>query len=418
MDPNIHAEQILRGVLYMSYDGLTDQLGQSQVIPYLNKLAEIGFRIDLISCEKKSRKQDIDGIQKILHQNIHWHFIFYTKRPPVLSSIYDVNKIYILAERIIRDNPGIGIIHCRSYITALAGLRLKRKYGLKFIFDMRGFYADERIDGGLWNTNHFIYKRIYQFFKKQELLFLNESDYTISLTEAGKKEIMKWKVRPDIRIEVIPCCADQDFFSPQRVRDEDLWAYRKKLGIIDSDFIISYLGGMGTWYLPMEMLEFFRLLLRTRPEAKFLIITTDNPLDIRKMSDSVGIPPSKIIITSASRKEVPILLSLSAISIFFIKAVYSKKASCPTKLGETLCMGIPVICNSGVGDVDEIIKSCGSGILIRDFKVDAYEKAIAQIDAMLDLSKQSIRASAIPYFSLDAGVEKYERIYRELSAQI
>ena len=40
-------------VLFISYDGMTDPLGQSQVIPYLQGLSKAGYDIFLLSCEKK-----------------------------------------------------------------------------------------------------------------------------------------------------------------------------------------------------------------------------------------------------------------------------------------------------------------------------------------------------------------------------
>jgi len=42
-------------VLYISYDGMTDPLGQSQVISYLAGLSRKGYRIHLLSSEKKNR---------------------------------------------------------------------------------------------------------------------------------------------------------------------------------------------------------------------------------------------------------------------------------------------------------------------------------------------------------------------------
>ena len=40
-------------ILFISYDGMTDPLGQSQVIPYLQGLSKHGYEIFLLSCEKK-----------------------------------------------------------------------------------------------------------------------------------------------------------------------------------------------------------------------------------------------------------------------------------------------------------------------------------------------------------------------------
>lgn len=39
-------------ILYLSYDGMTDPLGQSQVLPYLTMLRKKSYNISMISLEK------------------------------------------------------------------------------------------------------------------------------------------------------------------------------------------------------------------------------------------------------------------------------------------------------------------------------------------------------------------------------
>ena len=58
---------------------------------------------------------------------------------------------------------------------------------------MRGFYADERVDGKIWDINNLIYNLIYKFFKRKEKQFLIKSSHTISLTLSEKKEIESWE---------------------------------------------------------------------------------------------------------------------------------------------------------------------------------------------------------------------------------
>ena len=41
-----------RRVLFISYNGMLDPLGQSQVIPYLRELAKRGVRFTLLSFER------------------------------------------------------------------------------------------------------------------------------------------------------------------------------------------------------------------------------------------------------------------------------------------------------------------------------------------------------------------------------
>jgi len=395
---------------------MTDPLGQSQVIPYLQGLSLKGHEIFLISCEKKpADSKDYKSVDLLLKEhNIRWLPLRYTSKPAVLSTIFDLKKIKRLAGKVIKEHA-VEIIHCRSYIAALAGLAMKKRHGVKFIFDMRGFYADERIDGKIWTLSNPVYKSVYSYFKKKEKEFLINADYTISLTEQAKKIILNWNLTPKpLPIAVIPCCADLDVFDKNKVNEETKTLWKEKLKIGDSDFILSYLGSLGTWYMPNEMLDFFKVLLKKHDNAKFLFITPDKPSDIFEMALRKGIPAKHIIVQKATRNEVPPLLALSQVSIFFIKPVFSKKASSPTKMGEIMGMGIPVICNSNVGDVDAIVESSKGGNTINTFEESSYEKAVDAIPKLLQIDPNEIRIGAEKFYSLKSGVEKYDAVYRRL----
>jgi glycosyltransferase involved in cell wall biosynthesis len=107
------------------------------------------------------------------------------------------------------------------------------------------------------------------------------------------------------------------------------------------------------------------------------------------------------------------MIAASDFSIFFIKPVFSKKASSPTKQGEVMAIGKPVICNSGVGDTDLIINKYHSGILINEFSDAAYDKAISEaINKKFD--RTEIRNGAIDFFSLEKGVEQYADVYSKV----
>ena len=282
---------------------------------------------------------------------------------------------------------------------------------------MRGFWADERLDGNIWNNNNIIYRYIYKYFKKKEKDFLTHADYVISLTENAKNEILSWDNIPNqpIKIEVIPCCVDLNLFSERNNNPDRLNELKEKLKITNSDFILSYLGSIGTWYMLDEMLLFFKRLLTKKSTAKFLFITTEPKELIIKSAEKNEVPLDRIIIQKATRDEVPVLLTLSKLSIFFIKPVFSKKASSPTKLGEVLSMGIPVICNSNIGDVDAIIKESGCGILINHFNNDEYDKVINNIDDLLTVDKNKIIATAKNCFSLHNGVGLYDKVYQQVT---
>lgn len=395
---------------------MTDPLGRSQVIPYLEGLSRAGHRICLISCEKKERFANLhETIQQQLdNASIQWVPLSYTRRPPVISTIIDIQKMQRAAADLHRTQH-FELVHCRSYIAAFVGLKMKRRYGCSFLFDMRGFWADERLDGGIWNLRNPVFNTVYHYFKKKERTFLLEADNVISLTQNAKTEIAGWnyfKGNED-KIQVIPCCCDMELFDRHKTV-EATESLRRQMSIDPSDLIVSYLGSIGTWYMTDDMIRFFALMKKAIPRSRFLYITQDDKKNIIERSVAAGIPEEDVIVVPASRHEVPALLGLSSLSLFFVKPVWSKKASSPTKMGEIMSMGIPLICNTGVGDVDHIVRESCAGAAIEEFSDTEFQKVISRLDALLQIDPDHIRAQAARFYSLKTGTELYLKVYSRI----
>lgn len=404
-------------VLYISYDGMTDPLGQSQVIPYIVGLQQKGHQFTLLSCEKRERFEKYGAeIRSYLEaHHIDWQPIFYTASPPILAKYWDIYQLRRKAKQ-LHKQQNFDQTHCRSYVSADIGLYLKQRFGVKFLFDMRGFWVDERVDGGLWNLDKAFYRFAYQQYKKKEADYLQNSDGVVILTEAGKQEMMTWKAyNSKVPIAVIPCSADFEVF-PLTVEDRR-GAARKDLEIEAERLVVSYLGSIGTWYMLDEMLLFFSLLKEIEPTALFLFVTPEKPEVIFEAAAKFGLQPSDFKVVFAKRQEVAHFLSASDFSVFFIKPLYSKISSSPTKLGELLAMGIPVVCNTGVGDVGQIIEDMGGGVAIDDFdRVILKEAAMRMLQGLKDKKYEAaaIREKAFGYYDLQKAVGKYAMLYRQI----
>ena len=77
-------------------------------------------------------------------------------------------------------------------------------------------------------------------------------------------------------------------------------------------------------------------------------------------------------------------------------------------------MGIPVITNSGVGDVAGIVQSCNSGIVIEEFTNAAFDRAINEVAGNKNYDAAAIRDGAVKWYSLENAIEKYSRIYKSI----
>ena len=404
-------------VLYITYDGLTDPLGRSQVLPYLTGLAELGHEITILSCEKPERMhRDGARMRKLCADaGLNWHPLAYHKAPPILSSALDTAALQRTAIRLQHERP-FDIVHCRSYIPARAGLALKRRFGVKFLFDMRGFWPDEKIEGNNWNLSNPLYGAVYRYFKRLESRLLRGADHIISLTEAGKSQLL---TRPELAgnptpITVIPCCVDFDHF-PLATEAARL-AARRHLAIDAAAPVLAYLGSIGTWYMLEEMLDFFKVYALRHPDAHFLLVTPDPPESVLQAAHARGVDASRLIIRAASREEVPQFMAAADLGIFFIKPVFSKTASSPTKMGEMLATGLPIVTTAGVGDVEAMVDDMNCGVAVHDFTTRHFDEALDRLGE-LQGGPRKRRDRAFPWFDLDAGVATYDKIYQQMETR-
>lgn len=406
----------MKNILFVSYDGMTDPLGQSQVIPYLIGLTGHGYQFTILSCEKPERfilkKTEIENLLK--PYPIKWISIPYHKKPAVFSSIYDAYHLKKKAKQ-LHLKERFDMVHTRPGVPALIGLWMKKKSGIKFLNDIREFYADSRLDGGMWDLKFFFYKKIYQYFKQKENEAVEKSDGIVCLTYAAEKIITQWpQYKKEIPLKVIPCSVDMNLFNPEKIDKAQKLNFKNELKIDDGDFIISYLGSIGSWYLMDEMMQFFKIINSKIHAAKFLFISPDEHEIILDAAKKSRLPENKLIIKKADRNEVPALLSFSKFSVFFIKPCYSKQSSSPTKHGEIMAMGIPVITNSGVGDVSDIVEKYHAGIVLKDLNEEEFISVANLMSRGISFDSNMIRDGAKEYYNLDNAIEKYHEVYQNI----
>jgi glycosyltransferase involved in cell wall biosynthesis len=237
------------------------------------------------------------------------------------------------------------------------------------------------------------------------------------LTKAAKDQLQS---RPELteaggRITVIPCCADFGHFGLAGI---DARAdVRKRLGIPADAQVLVYLGSLGGNYMLVEMLDLFRVFEDRNVDARFLFVTTDDPAVIAETAAARGIKPARLAIFEASRDEVAQFVGAADLGIAFKQPSFSALACSPTKMGEMLAVGLPIMTNAGVGDVEQMVRDIGCGVAIHAFTRESYARAIDQIDRLPGTAKDR-RTRALPWFDVKLGIERYDRVYRDLLAQI
>lgn len=398
----------MTNVLYVSYTGLLDPLGQSQVLQYVLGLAR-EHNITLLTFEKPNALANTAEIsaltEKCQSAGIDWHRLTYHNRPGIPATVYDIIQGMSKATRLARAAK-VEVVHTRSYIAGMIGLAVKRRTGARFIFDMRGFWPDERVDGGIWKRDWVRYRA----FKRVERRLFLGADHVVSLTRAGAREIEKFDYLHGRmpRISVIPTCTNLELFHPVDTPERE-----------PENLILGYVGSAGSWYMFAEVARAVRILFEMRPDARFLVINKGDHDAIREWLLEARVDLERVEIRSATYAQVSQQIARMDAGIFFIKPVWSKRASSPTRLGEFLACGKPVLANGGVGDVEETIINTNTGVAIKAFDDQTLRDALIKLISRVDEPGISARClqAAEEHFALAAGVVEYSLIYRSLAGQ-
>ncbi len=403
-------------VLFITYDGLLDPLGESQIIPYFEGLRSEFNELCIISFEKPGHnKQKIKKKEDFLRiKKIKWLALSFSNTNNFIFKFIDLLKMYLSAIRITL-NSNYQVIHCRSYQAAEVGVFIKKFLPVKVIFDMRGLWVDDRLDGNRWPQEKLFYRLIYKYWKVIERKLFIQSDHIIALTPQTKKIINEITSFNKNNISVIPCCADFKHFKVLDLLEKE--QIKKKYKIPRNNLIISYLGSLGTFYLWDDMVDFFKKINKKFPDSIFLVITKhwNNDIQNRLNKSLKKELLNKILFFSASREEVPNLLGISDVMLSFRKNSFSQLACSPTKIGEALACGVPVISNRGVGDIDNILWNLKAGKAIDIYDETDVKNTIKEIPQIIANGGISLRERSRKIYSLDKALSLYKAVYENLN---
>jgi len=392
---------------------MLEPLGQTQVLPYLRELAKRGVKFTLLSFEKQKaftgegQRVCEELKRELLEQRIEWHWLRYHQRPSLPATVYDVMKGIRYASGLVQRNR-IELVHARSHIPATIALALKRKFGIKMIFDVRGLMAEEYVDARHWPEGGLRYR----VTKAAERRIFAATDGVVTLTERIWPIIKEWDGLEgrDVHHAVIPCCVDLSLF---KFNEQQRARLRAELGLNDR-FTFVYSGSLDGWYLTEEMADFFAHVVRKQNNAHLLWLTTGSHERVRQLMSARGVGEDHFSVRAVAPKEISSYLAAGDVGISFIKRCLSKLASSPTKNGEYLACGLPIVINSGIGDSDALVNESPPAVLVNDFNEREFDDAWAAIRKLVNEPniRTKVRMLAEKVFDLETvGASRYARLY-------
>jgi glycosyltransferase involved in cell wall biosynthesis len=417
--------------LYLCYFGLREPLVQTQVLPYLRRLAAAGTGVRLLTFEPElksgwTREQLDEERARLAAEGIRWHCLAYHKRPSVPATAFDILAGAIFAARLAR-REGIQVLHARSHVPLAMALLARKLVHCRIVFDVRGLLAEEYEDAGIWRAGSLPFRAI----KRLERAGLRRADRVVVLTHRMREWLSEQGLAEAEKVEVIPCCVD--FSRYEKAGDESRHegegdeASDEAAGVAEKSeqflaekserFEVVYAGSVVGLYLLEEMARFFLAVRALRPAAFFRVLTTSPAAEIAERLRRAGLSDEDFAVGRARADEVPRLLRRARLGVSFRKATFSQIAASPTKIPEYLAAGLPFVGNRGIGDTDELVERARVGVLVGDFGEATLARAAAEAVRLAEDPSVAARCveTAREFFDLETvGGRRYVSVYRSL----
>jgi glycosyltransferase involved in cell wall biosynthesis len=366
-------------ISYLSVDSVQEGIGSSQITPLVLGLAKKGKRVCLITFEKvRPPKEMLETFSKA---GVVW-IVKDFGRPGAIGGICRLNSLR-------RSVPNSLVIHGRSDLATAAGIWSRVKAPV--LWDVRSLWSDQRlfIRTAGWNR---LTARGARFL---EDVAARNSTAMSTLTAAVVPVLEhRHKRIPKIR-EVIPTCVQTSKFLPSPMP-------KGQITCLLSGSFNNYYDIVRT----KEILEAIRKTVNIR-------IVWARPGESHRETLLVG----EDLIVSATHSKMPKIVSKSHFGIAICKqdGLTTLSAAVPTKIGEFLASGRPVIVSSGIGDLDELLTSTKTGVIIPHH--DSLKEVGQRIDEIISDPKTPVRCRelAMEHFDMDKAVERYLDVYERMS---
>ena len=237
----------------------------------------------------------------------------------------------------------LSLIHCRSYFPTLITYFISFFFQIKYIFDIRDFWADEGIEIKK-------YKFIYRFVKKIEGRIINKSAHIVCLTNAAKNYISNNYDIDLSKITVIPCGTDFNLFNRKKLNKSSLLKIFRDLRLKNKKVLLYY-GSLGENYLINKKINLFKYLKSDNNDWIFMFVINNAHNQLENILKKNNIQKRDFRILKSSRIDLPYYLFFADISVFFYRSGMRSIGCSPTKLADLFAMNIPIITSSNLGDM-------------------------------------------------------------------
>lgn len=363
---------------YITIDSLSEGVGSSQITPLISRLSKAGLKINLISYEKSKQYSELADYFNLI--GVSW-----TARPFGANGfIGGMGRINNLR----REIPETNLIHARSDIPAVSGIASRKA---PVLWDVRSLWADQKV----MIQKNLLNKTLYRSYRELERIAGHKSLGMSTLTSAVVPVLEQRNRRLPYLRTVVSTAVDLDKFQlspklPLKMR--------------------ALFSGTYNDYYDLQLSALFMVELRSQIETE-----THWARPNESQREKINVGEERVIFSTQAEMARLIPNYSFGVSVCKMNAGPSLTAAMPTKIGEFLACGRPIVVNKGLGDMDNFIKEFDAGVILDGHSDNLKQSATQLIHLILDPETPiRCRALAEKYFSMDVGAKKYLDLYSKM----
>ncbi len=317
--------------------------------------------------------------------------------------------------KLMMENNQITIIHAEAFYAAYHSLRISRDTQSKVVFDIHGILAEETMMRG---GNPAWINRINEV----EGQLLRDVDACVMVSNSMQAFLEKkhgLKV-PDYKI--LPCCVHSQGFG---LSSESRELIREKKGFRDK-FVLIYLGSLSVWQWPEAMFTLFaELHSRMKDSIFYLLIPEYDHSKAHEYIAKFNLPHDSYLLEEVPHSEVGGIIGVADAGLLLRESHDVNTVSSPTKFGEYLAAGLPVILTGGIGDYSAMTDELNIGLTVSLNEAKPEEPELLRLISFIsdirnnrEIWATRCRKAAVDFLEWDHAGKQLSDLYQKIRIKI
>ena len=269
---------------------------------------------------------------------------------------------------LLQKKPDIIVATSPQFFNAVGGWALSAVRRKPFIFELRDIWPASITAVGAMQDS-----KVIKLLERLEMFLYRKADRIISVTKSFKHELIERGI-DSAKIDVVLNGVDLTRYAPVAKKDSEL---AERYGL-KGKFVAGYIGTHGMAH-GLEHIVDAAELLQHRDDIRFVFAGGGAAREQLETYVAEKQLNNVVLIPRQPKEMMPRLWSLCDVSLVNLIDTPLFSTVIPSKIFESMGMGIPMVVSMPLGEATEIIRESGAGVIVEPEAPVELSNAVAAL---------------------------------------